>query len=293
VIPLPRAFTLRELASRFGGQVGEAPADAGAAVAPVVGVAPIEAAGEGTLAPLLHARYARHAEKALARGAAVLALTSLAERLGVPAVWSHAHPAWALAAVLDLCAAPEDAPLVGEGTHVAPNATLFPRVRVGRNVRIAPGCVIGAPGFGWVTPPDGGFPRRVPQLGGVVIEDDVEIGALCTIDAGTLGPTRVGRGAKLDAQVHLGHNVDVGEGSILAAQCGLAGSVRVGRGVLLGGQVGVADHVVIGDGARVAAKSGVIGDVPPGAVVAGYPAVPRARWLRALAKLYRGLAPPA
>jgi UDP-3-O-[3-hydroxymyristoyl] glucosamine N-acyltransferase len=85
----------------------------------------------------------------------------------------------------------------------------------------------------------------------------------------------------------VGHNGDVGEGSFLAAQCGLAGSVTLGRGVLVGGQAGFADHVTVGDGARVAGKSGVIGDVPAGAVVAGYPAVPRARWLRALAWLYR------
>ncbi len=126
----------------------------------------------------------------------------------------------------------------------------------------------------------------MPQLGGVVIEDDVTIGPLCTIDAGTLSPTRIRRGAKLDAHVHVGHNAEIGEGSIVAAQCGFAGSVKIGRGVLVGGQVGIADHVTVGDGARIAAKSGVIGDVPPGATVAGYPAVPRMRWLRALAKLY-------
>jgi UDP-3-O-[3-hydroxymyristoyl] glucosamine N-acyltransferase len=128
--------------------------------------------------------------------------------------------------------------------------------------------------------------RPVPQLGGVVIEDDVSIGPLCTVDAGTLGPTRVGRAAKLDAHVHVAHNVDVGEGCIVAAQSGFAGSVVLGKGTLVGGQVGIADHVVVGAGARIAAKSGVIGDVPPGAVVAGYPAVPRVRWLRALARLY-------
>jgi UDP-3-O-[3-hydroxymyristoyl] glucosamine N-acyltransferase len=90
--------------------------------------------------------------------------------------------------------------------------------------------------------------------------------------------------------VHVAHNCDVGEGAIIAAQSGLAGSVTVGRGALLGGQVGVADHVTIGEGARIAAKSGVIGDVPAGAVVAGYPAVPRVRWLRALARAYREIA---
>jgi UDP-3-O-[3-hydroxymyristoyl] glucosamine N-acyltransferase len=124
-----------------------------------------------------------------------------------------------------------------------------------------------------------------------VIEDDVVIGPLSTVDAGTLAPTRIRRGAKLDAHVHVGHNTEIGEGAIIAAQCGFAGSVKIGRGVLVGGQAGIADHVVVGDGARIAGKSGVIGDVPPGATVAGYPAVPRMRWLRALAVLYGAIRP--
>src|SRR6185437_5627665 len=116
---------------------------------------------------------------------------------------------------------------------------------------------------------------------------DVHIGALCTIAAGTIGPTILRRGVKLDAQVHVGHNCEIGEGTIIAAQSGLAGSVVIGKNVLIGGQVGIADHLTIGDGAKIAAKSGVIGDVAPGATIAGYPAVERHRWLRGLAELYR------
>ena len=146
--------------------------------------------------------------------------------------------------------------------------------------------VIGSPGFGWAMGP-AGERVRVPQLGGVLIEDDVSIGPLVTIDAGTLGPTIVRRGVKLDAHVHVGHNCEIGEDTVMAAQSGLAGSVKIGRRVLIGGQVGIADHVRVGDDARIAAKSGVIGDVPAGAVVAGYPAIARVRWLRGLARLYR------
>jgi UDP-3-O-[3-hydroxymyristoyl] glucosamine N-acyltransferase len=253
----------------------------------VLRLAPVESAGAGDLAPLLSARYARAAEEAASRGAALLVAEDLALRVGAAApCWVHPLAAWAMAEVLDGCDAPDAKPVVGEGTALGEHVVLAPRVVLGARVRIDPGAVIGRPGFGWATGPDGKV-RAVPQKGGVVIEDDVVIGPLCTIDAGTLSPTRIRRGAKLDAQVHVGHNVDIGEGTTIAAQSGFAGSVKVGRGVLVGGQVGVADHVTIGDGARIAAKSGVIGDVPPGAVVAGYPAVPRLRWLRALATLYR------
>jgi UDP-3-O-[3-hydroxymyristoyl] glucosamine N-acyltransferase len=128
----------------------------------------------------------------------------------------------------------------------------------------------------------------MPQLGGVEVEDDVEIGPLATVDSGTLKPTRLRCGCKLDAQVHVGHNVEIGESTIVAAQSGFAGSVTVGDHVLVGGQVGVADNVTIGDHARLAGRSGVIGAVPPHATVAGYPAVDRLRWLRAIARMMRG-----
>ncbi len=284
VVRLRAPSLLLELAATLGGEARDASEYAG-----VERVVPVEHAKEGELAPLLASRYVRAAIEALERGACVLADESLAARL--PArdrVWTHAHATWALASVLDDCEAPDVTATRGEGTIVGEHAVLFDRVVIGRNVEIGAGAVIGAPGFGWATGPRGDV-RRVPQIAGVVIEDDVSIGPLCTIDAGTLSPTRIRRGAKLDAHVHVGHNGEIGEGSILAAQCGLAGSVVIGRGVLVGGQAGFADHVRVGDGARVAAKSGVIGDVPPGAVVAGYPAVPRTRWLRALARLHRGI----
>jgi UDP-3-O-[3-hydroxymyristoyl] glucosamine N-acyltransferase len=193
-----------------------------------------------------------------------------------------------MADLLETAHVPAAPPVAGQGCAIAPTAFLGPRVVLGNRVTVGPGAVIGYPGFGWARG-EGNAVRAIPQLGGVVIEDDVYIGPLCTIDAGTLSPTRIRQGAKLDSHVHVGHNVDIGEGAIIAAQSGFAGSVKIGRGALIGGQVGVADHVTVGDGARVAAKSGVIGDVPAGTVVAGYPAVARVRWLRALARAFRGL----
>jgi UDP-3-O-[3-hydroxymyristoyl] glucosamine N-acyltransferase len=174
--------------------------------------------------------------------------------------------------------------VVGKGTVIGENAVVHGRVRLGERVTVGPLAVIGRPGFGWAFGPSGDV-LRMPQLGGVVVEDDVEIGPLCTIDAGTLGPTRVGRGAKLDAHVHVAHNVVIGPGTLVAAQAGFAGSANIGAGVLVGGQAGVTDHARVGAGARIGAKSGVIGDVAPGAAVAGFPAIPRMDWLRAWARL--------
>ena len=283
-------MTLRELARRHGGVVaGDVGGGARAAEAVVSRLVPVEQAQAGDLAPVLASRFVRAGQAAEARGASLLVDESVAAQLRSERAWVHPHAAWAMAEVLDTAEAPETPAHFGEGCAFGAHVVLAPRVAIGARVRIDASSVIGRPGFGWAFG-IGGVAREMPQLGGVVIEDDVVIGPLCTIDAGTLTPTRIRRGAKLDAQVHVGHNCDIGEETIVAAQSGFAGSVKIGRGVLIGGQVGVADHVSIGDGARVAAKSGVIGDIPAGAVVAGYPAVSRMRWLRALAKLYRGLA---
>lgn len=251
-------------------------------------VVPITRAGAGDLAPLVHPRYIEDAEHAAMRGAFLLVAPEIAARPDVARlpIWIHPHALWTLAEILETGDAPADEPILGEGTKIGRNVVLMPRVVIGARVTIAPGAVIGAPGFGHATGPEGRV-REIPQLGGVVIEDDVQIGALVTIAAGTIGPTIIRRGAKLDAQVHIGHNCDIGENVFIAAQTGIAGSVVVGKNVMMGGQVGIADHLRIGDGARIAAKSGVIGDVPAGATVAGYPAVDRPRWLRGLAELYR------
>jgi UDP-3-O-[3-hydroxymyristoyl] glucosamine N-acyltransferase len=280
-IPLsPRA--LHDLVQRHGGVIKN---DAHGVVRRLV---PVRRASAGDLAPLLGARYVEEAVEALARGAFLLVDDALADRPDVAKLpgWFHPFAAFALAELLDAGDAPADDPVIGEGCKIGRGAVLMPRVRLGARVTIGAGAVIGEAGFGFAHGPDGAM-RAIPHLGGVVIEDDVHIGALCTISAGTLAPTTIKRGAKLDAQIHVGHNCEIGEGTVIAAQTGIAGSVVIGRGVMMGGQVGIADHLVIGDGARIAAKSGVIGDVAAGSTVAGYPAVERQRWLRGLAEIYK------
>ncbi|HXX67178.1 MAG TPA: UDP-3-O-(3-hydroxymyristoyl)glucosamine N-acyltransferase [Polyangiaceae bacterium] len=275
-----RGDSLEALAIRHGGRVLAGPTRAPAAIAPV------DRAAAGDMAPLFAPRSVSAARAAAGRGSALLVDSSLAHRVGaVDALWVHDHAEWAMALLLEEAQVSDAEPTIGLGCSIASTAVLGPRVVIGARVRIGAGAVIGSPGFGWARGPEGGV-RAVPQLGGVVLEDDVAVGPLSTIDAGTLSPTRVRRGAKLDAQVHVGHNCDIGEGTMVAAQCGFAGSVTIGSSVLVGGQVGIADHVVVGDHARIAAKSGVIADVPARAIMAGYPAVPRMRWWRAVAKLY-------
>ncbi len=271
---------LGDLAERMGGDVRP---ERRAVIVRML--APSSTGGAHALVPLLSRRYVQDARNAIERGAAVLADPNAIDGTGIVADWVHPHAGWALACLLDDAIAKDALPIVGAGAVIAESAVLGPRVTIGARVVVGPGAVIGNPGFGFVTGPNG-HARAVPQKGGVVIEDDVAIGALTTVDAGTLAPTIIRRGAKLDAHVHVGHNGDVGEGAILCAQTGLAGSVVIGRGAVLGGQVGVADHCTIGAGAKIAAKSGVIGDVPPGAVFAGYPAIERGRWLRGLARVF-------
>ncbi len=148
-----------------------------------------------------------------------------------------------------------------------------------------PGARVGTDGFGYALGPSGA--EKVPQVGGCIIGDDVEVGANSTIDRGSLGHTVVGDRTKIDNLVHIGHNVEVGSDCMIVAQVGIAGSVKIGDGAALAGQVGVAGHLEIGAGAKIGAQAGVIGDVPAGATYSGYPARPHREALRASAALFR------
>ncbi len=169
---------------------------------------------------------------------------------------------------------------VGAGTVLHPHVVIHERTSIGERVIVHPGVVLGADGFGFVEDAAAGSRVKLPQVGVVVIESDVEIGANSAVDRATFDTTRVGRGTKIDNLVQVGHNARIGEGCILCGQVGVSGSSRIGDRVVLAGQVGVAGHFRIGDGVQVAAKSAVFQEVPDGGRVGGIPAVPLATWRR-------------
>jgi UDP-3-O-[3-hydroxymyristoyl] glucosamine N-acyltransferase len=181
---------------------------------------------------------------------------------------------------------------LGDGVEVGEECVLYPQVtiregcRLGNRVILHAGVVIGSDGFGYAG--EGKRRIKIPQVGTVEIEDDVEIGANTTIDRATLGRTIIGRGTKIDNLVHIGHNVVVGEHSLIVAQTGIAGSTRIGKEVILAGQVGVVNHIEIGDRARIGPQSGVPRSVPPGAWLSGgIAAAPHKEWLKVMALLPR------
>jgi UDP-3-O-[3-hydroxymyristoyl] glucosamine N-acyltransferase len=165
----------------------------------------------------------------------------------------------------------DDATL-GEEVNLFPNVTIYPRTEIGRRVRIHAGTTIGSDGYGYVL--DGGFHRKVPQIGNVIIGDDVEIGANVTVDRGALGATVIGKGTKIDNLVQIAHNVEIGEHCLLISQVGIAGSSKLGNYVVLAGQAGVGGHLKIGHQAIVGAQSGVMTDIPDGGKWLGAPAQP-------------------
>jgi len=191
---------------------------------------------------------------------------------------------------------------VGAGTSIGPTAVVGPEVRIGRDgmigagatvtnaligdrVFIHPGCRIGQDGFGYQM--DAGRHHKIPQVGRVIIQDDVEVGAGSTIDRGAIGDTVIGEGTKIDNLVQIGHNVTIGRHCIIVAQTGISGSVTLEDWVMLGGQVGIADHVTVGEGAQIGASSGLMNDVPPGGKWFGTPAQPGRQEFRQIAAMRR------
>ena len=171
---------------------------------------------------------------------------------------------------------------VGAGSVLFDHAVVRHGCTVGARCILHPGVVIGADGFGFAPRrgPDGVEHVKIPQLGDVVLEDDVEIGANACVDRGALGTTRIGRGTKIDNLVQVGHNVSIGPGGILVAQSGVAGSSRLGAAVTLGAQSGISGHLTIGDGALVYGQAGVMEDLPPRAQVVGAPAIDKRAFFR-------------
>ena len=215
------------------------------------------------------------------------------------------HPDAALGAgvAVGACAVIAAGAVVGDGSRIGPGAYIGPGARIGSDCLIGPnvsvlrdceigdrcilhpGVAIGGDGFGFRW--DGTGHRKVPQLGRVVIEDDVEIGCNSCVDRATLGVTRVGRGTKIDNLVQVAHNVVVGRHSILVSQSGIAGSSTLGDGVVVAGQVAISDHLRVGDGARIGGQAGVVKDVAPGESLFGTPARPVKQALRESAALAR------
>ena len=298
------AYTLGRLAEALGATLH------GDASQLVRGVAPLESAGPEEVSFVTGAKYHRLAA-ASAAGALVvgpetedldrplLRVTSPQAALIAllrlfhpePPVEPGVHPAACVAAGarVDPTAAVAAGAVValsyvGRGAVLGADVRLYPRVvvrdgvRLGDRVIVHPGAVLGADGFGYAF--DGAAHQKIPQVGGLIIEDDVEIGANTTIDRATLGATIVRRGTKIDNLVQIGHNCDIGEHVILVGQVGVSGSCKIGRRAVLAGQVGVADHVTIGEGAILMAQAGVAGDIPPGEVWTGYPARPASQTRR-------------
>ncbi len=172
--------------------------------------------------------------------------------------------------------------IIGSDSRIDSGAVLYPDVVIGERVAIHANAVLGSEGFSFQQSADGRS-NRIRQVGGLVIEDDVEIGACACIDRAALTETRIGRGCKIDKFVYISHNVEIGPDCIVIGQSAVAGSTRIGAGSILCAQTGVREHLVLGERTTVLARGFVVGDTPPDSMVAGFPAMPAARWRRVVA----------
>lgn len=173
---------------------------------------------------------------------------------------------------------------IGDNVKIGDNCIIYPGVVIredsilGNGVILQPGVVIGGDGFGFVPQP--GKHKKIPQIGKVIVGDDVEIGANSTVDRGAVGDTVIGEGTKIDNLVQIGHNVKIGKGCLIVSQVGIAGSAKIGDFVMIGGQAGIAGHIEIGDFVQIAAKTGVANSVESGKIISGIPAMEHKKWLK-------------
>ncbi len=179
-----------------------------------------------------------------------------------------------------------DSANIGDNTVLHANVVVYEGCHIGNGCILHAGCVIGSDGFGFVW--DGEKHRKIPQVGVVIVGNNVEIGSNCSVDRAALTQTVIGSGTKIDNLVQIAHNVVIGDHCILVAQSGIAGSAKLGVGVILAGQAGVGGHITVGDGCTASAKAGIASDLEPGKVVSGYPAMDHKKWLRAQ-KVYKDL----
>lgn len=183
---------------------------------------------------------------------------------------------------------------IGENTIIYPGAKIYQGCVIGNNCIIHAGAVIGSDGFGFA--PENGVYKKIPQMGVVIVEDDVEIGANTTIDRAVMDATIIHKGVKLDNLIQVAHNVEIGENTVMAAQVGISGSTKIGKNCMFGGQVGLGGHITIGDNANIGAQSGIISNVKPNAQIIGAPAIPIKDFFRSsvvfpkLPEIYRQLA---
>jgi UDP-3-O-[3-hydroxymyristoyl] glucosamine N-acyltransferase len=225
--------------------------------------------------PGVHGRAYVAEDAVIARDASIGPLTAVGERARIGAR-TIVHPNVTIAADVD----------IGEDCVIHSGVSIRERVRIGNRVVIQNGAVIGSDGFGFARRADGSH-EKIPQIGGVVIEDDVEVGANSAIDRPAVGETRVRAGTKIDNLVQIAHGVTIGERVLLAGQVGIAGSSVIEDDVTLAGQVGVAGHVTIGKGTIATAQTGIPNSVEPGAFISGYPAIANRDWLKSSAVFRR------